>query len=92
MMDLTQFEKIEPGEIFASGTIEDSPKGINMANTGQELRWIAKKGFGNDWAIYCHWNKFSDETIARMGQKVASNDNIEKLVPCTIEMLNRYRR
>lgn len=92
MMDLEQFSKIEDGAIFASGELPDEPGGLNMTNSGKMLRWIAKKGYGNDWAIYCYWNTVSDETITAHGQKVSNNEHIQKCVPCTIEMMKRYRQ
>lgn len=81
------------GNIFASGEIEDSPKGINMTNSCNMLRWIAKRGDGyHDWTIYCHWNYHTFDWITRYGDKVYSEANIKKLVPCDDESYSLYRR
>lgn len=62
-----------------------------MTNSGEELKWIAKKGFGNDWAIYIHWAHKSEEWIERHGDKVRSEDNIKKLTPCDKAVFEKYR-
>lgn len=54
-LTMEQFNKIPDGEIFAKGELPDNGNGINMTGTGRNLKWLAKKGFGNDWAIYCWW-------------------------------------
>lgn len=56
-LTMEQFNKIPDGEIFAKGELPDNETGINMTTSGRMLRWLAKKGFGNDWAIYCFWAK-----------------------------------
>lgn len=88
---IVDFTKVKPGEIFARGTIIDSADGINMMNTGKELRWIAKRGDGFDWAIYCHWANFSETYIAQSGEKVRSKENVLKCIPCTDEVYQLYR-
>ena len=51
MITIDQFNKIPYDEIFQDGKTTDNPDGINMNNSGQPLKWIAKKGGGDDWAI-----------------------------------------
>ena len=88
---LKKFNEIEHGKVFASGNLPDNSEGINMMNTGKGLRWLAKKGGGDDWAIYSFWDHYSDEYILSYGQKVNSNDNIIKCIPCDDAVLNKYR-
>jgi len=95
MLSLIQFEKIPDGKVFATGVLPNSyeGEGLNMVggHQGELLRWIAKKGYGHDWAIYCHWSNYSVEWIEENGDKVSSKDNIQKCVPCDKEVLNLYR-
>lgn len=90
-LTVEEFDKIPDGDVFRTGTLPDSPEGLNMTNSGRMLKWIAKKGYANDWAIYCHWADSSDVYVRQHGQKVASESNILNAVPCVKEVLNRYR-
>jgi len=90
-LTLKEFNKIKPEEIFARGIIENSPKGLFMTNNGGMLRWIAIKGYGNDWAIYAHWDYQTEEYIKEEGNKVTANEDIRKLVSCTNEVFALYR-
>jgi hypothetical protein len=91
MLIIEKFNEIPYGEIFETGLTTDDSKGVNMTNSGAELRWVAKKGGGDDWAIYVHFS-FHDEDFIRMhGDKVKSEFNIKKLVPCTDEVFSKYR-
>lgn len=94
MQELTVYalELLEPRATIATGFAPDSPEGINMTNSGKSLRWVAVRGQGApDWAIYCHWSWRDVEWIKRMGDKVHDRKTIKRLVPCTAEVLKRYR-
>lgn len=93
LMTLEEFNQLIDGEIFATGLSPNSPEGIFMTDIhqGDDLRWIAIKGYGFDWAIYCYWETASIEYIKSQGQKVASKQNIQKCVPCSEEVFNLYR-
>lgn len=93
MLNLEEFNKIMAGDIFAKGETENSPDGIYMTdnNIHRPLRWLAKKGYGNDWCIYIHWATSSYDFVESNGDKVGSEKNILKLVPCTDEVLKLYR-
>ena len=54
MLSLKQLQDMPPHTVFATGTTSDDAAGINMANTGAQLRWVAKRGQIHDWAIYIH--------------------------------------
>lgn len=90
-MTLEEFEQIPDGTVFATGTLPNSPEGIFMTRTGGELRWIAKKGYGYDWTIYCHWARSSIEYIEQSGDKVLNNANILKCLPGAEPFLHLYR-
>ncbi len=89
-MTIEQFEKIPLG-IFAKGEIIDDETGINLTRSHQILKWVAVKGFANDWAIYAHWATGSYDFVEVSGDKVQSKENIQKVVPCTDEVYARYR-
>jgi hypothetical protein len=91
ILTLDKFLKLERGKVFASGIVKDDNSGINMTNTGNDLRWIAKAGGGNDWAIYIHWAFRNEEWITKHGDKVTFESHIRKLIPCDIEVFNLYR-
>lgn len=88
---MDKLDSVPPGGALYAGYSVDSPEGINLANTGRQLKWIAIKGYNNDWCIYAHFSFLSYEAVASQGDKVTSPDNIKKLVPCTDEVFARYR-
>lgn len=92
-IDLHTFNKILPGTVFAHGLIENSPEGLYMTNTniGKQLLWVAKKGHGNDWCIYTHWDSKGFLYVVEQGDKVNGADNIKKLVNCEPNVLKLYR-
>ena len=77
--------------IFAKGEIIDSPDGINMMNSGKQLKWVAVRGYIHDWAIYCHLADCSYKYIRDFGDKVHSKETIRKIVPCDDEAFKMYR-
>ena len=89
-LTLKQLKKMQPG-IFASGTVSDNPTGINITNSGKLLRWVAVRGQIHDWAIYCYWADASEEYVKDHGDKVYSEKNIKKLVPCSDKAFEMYR-
>jgi len=91
MLTLKNLKEMAPQTIFARGTSVDSPGGLFIANTNRVLRWVAVRGLIYDWAIYCHFEENSFENIAQIGNKVISEDNIKKLVPCDDEAFEMYR-
>jgi hypothetical protein len=93
IITLREFNKIPDGEIFAKGILPNSPEGIYMTDNspGVNLKWLAIKGYANDFAIYCHWFYFTDEYVADHGQKMTSKENILKCLPCDEELIKLYR-
>lgn len=90
-LTLEKLKQMEPHTMFASGTRTDSPEGLFMMNTGKVLRWVAVSGGIGDWAIYCHFVDKSEQWIKANGDKVSSEENIKKLVPCDDEAFQMYR-
>ena len=90
-MTIEEFNKTEHGAVMAQGVLPNSPDGIFMTRGGGNLKWIAKKGHGNDWAIYCHWDYQTDEFVLQSGDKITDRRNILKCVPCAPGLLNLYR-
>lgn len=90
MLTIQQLKDMEPG-IFATGTINDGPTGINMSRSERTLRWVATRGGIHDWAIYAGPEDWSEDAVKRQGDKVTSEHNIKKLVPCDDEAFGMYR-
>jgi hypothetical protein len=86
-----EFDKLPDGQVFATGVLPNSPEGLFMTNNGGELRWVAKKGWGYDWAIYCHWCDKSPEWIEQHGDKVHAEEHIKRCVNCDDELFKMYR-
>lgn len=100
-LTIQDLKEIPAGKIFLTGIDTDG-----IVQRGITVRWIAKKGMGwDDWAIY--WLEinaemqkkhiqhidveFQDEIIAGYGHKLRQIPQIRKLVPCDIEVLEKYR-
>lgn len=93
MLTKEEFDKLPLGQVFATGVLPNAPEGLFMTNErqGEDLRWVAKKGWGYDWAIYCHWAGHSAEWVEQSGDKVTSETHIRRCVPCTDEIFKIYR-
>ncbi len=92
MLDIKMLNAMPEHTVFATGLVEDSPEGVNMTGSGRVLKWIAKKGAVDDWAIYIHYAHKSIQEIKSNGDKVMGENNIQKLVPCDDEVYKAYRK
>lgn len=83
-----------PSTVFATGLCKNSPEDIYMTdeNIGKEMRWVAKRGKIHDWAIYIDWSFRTQEQVEDFGNKIYDSKNIRKLVNCTDEALQMYRK
>lgn len=92
-LTLEKLKAMQPGEIFAQGTVKNSPDGIYMTSIdkGRSLLWVAKRGGIHDWAIYVHWESSGLQYVIEQGDKIFDESNIKKLVPCDDEALSMYR-
>jgi hypothetical protein len=86
-----ELDAIPAGTVFKTGEIVDAPEGVNMHGTGRMLKFVAVKGYANDWAVYCHWAHHDEEFIRGEGQKIVGSVNIRRCVPCSNEVIARYR-
>lgn len=91
MLTLEKLKTLSPNQIFAAGKVIDSPEGINITNSGRLLKWVAVRGDIPDWAIYCHFDEKTYDYVHNYGDKVFSERNIKKLVPCKGEAFDNYR-
>ena len=91
MITLEQLKAMPPNTVFATGTAYDNPDGLFMSGSGKELRWVAERGGIHDWAIYTHFSEHDVEWVRRHGDKVHSEHNIKKLVPCDDDAFAMYR-
>jgi hypothetical protein len=95
MLTMANFNRVKEGEVFARGFASDDEFGINISRSGKCLRWLAVKGYANDWCIYVaeHFESVSDEDdyVARVGDKVSMKENIRRALPCEDAVLERYR-
>lgn len=90
---MEQFDKLPLGEVFATGVLPNSEEGLFMTNSrkGDNLLWVAKKGWGHDWAIYCHWEENGEDFVREQGDKVRDENHIKLCVPCTDDVFKIYR-
>ena len=91
MLTTKVLEELPPNSIFATGVMRDVEDGLFMADTGEELRWVAVRGGIADWAIYCGFSTKSEEWVSRHGDKVCGKVHIQRCVPCDEEAFQRYR-
>lgn len=94
MLTRQQLIDLEPG-IFAKGETTDDIKGVNVSGSGKVIKWVAVRGTIDDWALYVEspWNPAIDyDFVRRLGDKIASEVLVRKLVPCDDGAWGRYRR
>ena len=91
-LTLEIFTYLLQGEIFARGVTTDNVEGVNMSNSGKQLRWVAVKGWREDWCIYIHWATSEFDYVSKSGDKVINEVNIRKLIPCSDEVFQLYRK
>lgn len=84
-LDLETFNRTESDSVLATGVVTEP-----MLHE-RAVRWIAVKGWGNDWAIYYHFEDRSLAYIREQGDKVTLENIIRNLVPCSQEVLSLYR-
>jgi len=90
-MNINEFEKIEPNTVFAQGLASDSPSGLHMSGSGEMLRWVAVKGYNNDFSVYTHRDSQDYDFIRRYGDKVHDMTNIQNVLSVDDEVIKRYR-
>ena len=93
MLTLEELNDLPKGVVFKVGVTTNDENGVFMTNErkNQKLLYVAKKGTINDWAIYVGWLGQSVDQVRDYGQKIQNLFNVKKLIPCTEEVLKRYR-
>ena len=91
MITKKEFDQLTPGEVFQTGVLPNSPEGLFMTRAGGSLRWVAVKGYSNDWCIYCHFDNHTVEWIKARGDKLHNEQHIKLCVPCEPEVFQAYR-
>jgi hypothetical protein len=91
MLTFEQFSKIPSNSVFAHGLALDIEGKLYMSGSGRMLRWVAKKGWVNDWCIYTYFAEYSNDHIESFGDKVMLEDNIRFCVPCDNKVFAQYR-
>ena len=91
MLEIKSFSNIDSGKVFARGEIIDSPDGLYIDGGNKMLKWVAVKGYADDWCIYAHLAENTFDFVERSGNKITIESNIQKVVPCSEEVFNQYR-
>lgn len=89
------FSGYAPGTIMGMGITTNDLNGAYMTDNdkGRELRYVAVKGYNNDWCIYVKWAETSSyENVINNGDKIHGRDNIMRVVPCEEEVFKLYRK
>lgn len=91
-LTLEMLNRGKPFEILCKGEIEDSVSGFHLNRTGKIIKWVAIRGFVNDWCIYtesCYKNMTYQE-ICTNGDKILSS-TAKKVINADKEVWGRYR-
>lgn len=80
-----QFDEADHNSVLGTGVVTDPELYENP------VRWVAVKGWGNDWAIYYNLEHHSVGQVKGNGDKVTSANLIQNLMPCEVEVLEKYR-
>ena len=91
MLTYDEFLIIPNGTNFAQGEIVDSPEGLYMTGSRRILKWVAVKGYANDWCVYTHFADNSYDYVRNYGDKVGFEDNIKMVVSCDSKTFGCYR-
>lgn len=91
-MTLEEFTSLKPG-IFEVGLISNTSEGVYLTDNreGDLLKWVAVKGYNDDWCIYADWVEKDIDLIRKSGQKIFGEENILKLIS-NKELLTKYRK
>lgn len=90
MLTLEQFTALPDGEVFAASTVMDNANGINITGKLTLLKYVAVKGYVNDWALYVGPADWRYNYVKSNGDKVFSK-TAQKIIDCDDEVRERYR-
>lgn len=90
---LDMFNQIPAGDVFASGIAENNEQGLFMttSDAGNLLLWVAKKGYANDWTMYCHWLGKGHDFVLNNGDKVFDRNNRDRVLKTDDEVNKLFR-
>ena len=91
MLTIEEFSKYPNTEIFRTGIISDSSTGCNYDNSGKLIKFVAKKGQIEDWAIYVGPVEWSYDDIRDWGNKLKFEDSILSCLNVSSNVLEKYR-
>lgn len=82
ILTMTQFKKLEPGDIFTTGTFLDVKDNISVFDSRAILRWVAIKLSMNRWIIKVGYDATQSQgEIKVKGTEIRSLAIMKKLVP-----------
>lgn len=84
MLDLPMLMAMPEHCVFATGLFKIPKRGLFV-------RWVAVRGDIHDWAIYFSHPSWELDRIWLEGEKVMTEEEIKKLVPCDDEAFSMYR-
>lgn len=93
-LTVEDLKEMDPGLVFARGSYY---KTGNVSEECKWVNWLAIRGTIHDWAIYseCSNHAFTNDSewehLKRLGDKVHSMQEVERLVPSTPEAREWYR-
>jgi hypothetical protein len=85
-MTLEELKELPPHTVFATG-ISNTPR-----LHSEQIRWVAKRGYIHDWAVYYSTADKEVEEIMKWGSKIHSLDLVKELVVCDEPMIKMYRQ
>ena len=91
MLNMKSFSAIDSGKVFAQGEIVDSDEGLCFDRSGEMLKWVAVKGYADDWCVYVHLADNTFDFVRNYGNKITMKENIQKVVPCEQDVFECYR-
>lgn len=93
MLTLEEFNKLPAGLIFRSGIVTNSPTGIFLTRDSNLpfLKYVAIKGYANDFTIYIGRITDSEDYIAKNGDKSNNSNTITLCISCDDEVKKLYR-
>lgn len=93
-MTLDEFNQLPDDEVFARGLANCDEDGIFVTRIDEPriLKWVAKKGSANDFAVYCLWSDSSTwEDVVRVGDKISAS-YLNTVLNLSDEVWKLYRR
>jgi hypothetical protein len=62
-----------------------------MNRQGGKIRWVAVKGYADDFSFYVGSSILSEKFIAKYGDKISSINVIQRVTKFPYEVMQKYR-